>query len=227
MKSRYLGVLACIAVCAVGEASVVLKGPWLKAGETLVCYGDSITARPGYVGIISNRLAKAGVKVINAGRGGDNTATALMRIEEVAAHRPDAVMIFFGTNDSAAGRGKWVGEPSIEPETYHDNLLWMIHRFRLAGAKKFSIVSTAGRIEGANYLEFGNRREIYNRAAREAADRAPAVFVALDVVFDEARKTRKPDAKGRIFTADDVHLTPEGSELAADTMLRAWKMADL
>ena len=53
---------------------------------------------------------------------------------------------------------------------------------------------------------------------------ADAVFVPLDVVFDEARKSRVPDAKGHIFTVDDVHLTPEGSALVADTLLKAWKM---
>lgn len=214
--------LLTVSLPVAAESSVVLKGPWLEKGETLVCYGDSITARPGYFEIISNSLAQAGIRAVNAGRGGDNSATALMRIDEVVAKKADAAMIFFGTNDSAAGRGRWVGEPSLEPETYRDNVLWMIHRLRQAGVRKFSVVTTAGRIEGEGFLEFGNRRELYNVKTREVADRAPAVLVPLDVVFDEARKSRTPDARGRIFTVDGVHLTDEASALAAETMLKAW-----
>lgn len=206
----------------IAGASTSAKGLWLKSGEKLVCYGDSITALPGYFDIVSNRLARTGVKVVNAGRGGDNSATALMRIADVVALKPDAVLIFFGTNDSAAGRGRWVGEPTIEPETYRDNLLWMIHRLRQNGVKKFSVAATAGRIEGEAYLEFGRRRDLYNLMARNVAERANALFVPLDIVFDAARDCRKADAKGRMFTVDDVHLTPEGSALAAETMLKAW-----
>jgi len=214
--------MTCPAISKAGAS----KGHWLKPGETLACYGDSITALPGYFGIISNRLAGAGVTAVNVGRGGDNSATALMRIDEVVAKKPDAVMIFFGTNDSAAGRGRWVGEPSIEPETYRDNVLWMIHYLRQKGVKKFSVVATAGRIEGKGYLEFGKRRDLYNLMTRQIAERANALFVPLDIVFDEAREGRKADAHGRIFTVDDVHLTPEGSTLAAETMLKAWGMKE-
>jgi len=212
--------MTCPAISKAGAS----KGPWLKPGETLACYGDSITALPGYFAIISNRLSGVGVKAVNVGRSGDNSATALMRIDEVVAKKPDAVMIFFGTNDSAAGRGRWVGEPSIEPETYRDNVLWMIHYLRQKGVKKFSVVATAGRIEGKGYLEFGKRRDLYNLMTRQIAERANALFVPLDIVFDEAREGRKADAHGRIFTVDDVHLTPEGSALAAETMLKAWGM---
>ena len=230
---QYMRFLACgyviVALTMAGPAiskADLSKGPWLKPGETLACYGDSITALPGYFAIISNRLAEVGVNAVNVGRGGDNSATALMRIDEVVAKKPDAVMIFFGTNDSAAGRGRWVGEPSIEPETYRDNVLWMIHYLRQKGVKKFSVVATAGRIEGKGYLEFGKRRDLYNLMTRQIVERANAFFVPLDIVFDEAREGRKADAHGRIFTVDDVHLTPEGSALAAETMLTAWGMKE-
>jgi len=220
-------VVASLAMTCPGILKADLsKGPWLRPGETLACYGDSITALPGYFAIISNRLAGVGVKAVNVGRSGDNSATALMRIDEVVAKKPDAVMIFFGTNDSAAGRGRWVGEPSIEPETYRDNVLWMIHYLRQKGVKKFSVVATAGRIEGDGYLEFGKRRDLYNLMTRQVAERAKALFVPLDIVFDEARERRKADAHGRIFTVDDVHLTPEGSTLAAETMLKSWGMEE-
>ena len=223
---KYMLSILILAACAANAMVKPLSEPWLKAGETLVCYGDSITDwEPGYITILREELAKKGVKVVNAGHGGDNTITALLRLKDVAALKPDAVMIFFGTNDSAAGRGRWRDEPSIEPETYRDNMLWMIHYLRKhAGVQKFSIIPTAGRIEGQGYLEFGKRRDLYNLMARDAADKANAVFVPLDIVFDEARTTKQPGANGLQFTRDTVHLHPEGCALAAATMLQTWKM---
>ena len=223
-KKAFLA-LAAISAASLAQAYVPpLSEPWLKPGETLACYGDSLTAWPGYFQILSNELAKVGVKTLNAGVAGDNTETAMARIRDVAAMKADAVMIFFGTNDSVCGRGMWRGEPSIEPITYRDNLLWMVHYLKRHGVRKFSFVATAGRVEGAQYLAFGDRRPLYNQMTRDAADKADAVFVPMDVVFDEARKLRTPDEKGRIFTRDDVHLTPEGDALVVDTLLRAWQM---
>ena len=225
MNGKNMILLAAAVICSSAVAYVKpLSEPWLKAGEKVAFYGDSITYRSGYFQIVSNELAKIGVTAVNAGVGGDNTETAMVRIRDVAALRPDAVVIFLGTNDSACGRGRWRGEPTIEPITYRDNLLWMTYYFRRHDVKKISFVPSAGRIEGGQYLDFGNRRELYNQMTRDSADKADAVFVPLDVVFDEARKLRTPDAKGHIFTLDDVHMTPEGSELIADTMLKAWKM---
>ena len=203
-----------------------LAGPWLKPGETLACYGDSLTDwEPGYVTILREELAKWGVKVVNAGHAGDNTCTGLARVREVAALKADAVLIFFGTNDSACGRGWWRDEPTICPEGYRDNLRWMVHYLRKWGkVKKFSIAPAAGRIEGGHYRQFGNGREAYNLMTRDAADWANAVFVPLDVVFDEARKTKPFDAKGYQFTRDCVHFNEEGCKLVVKTMLEAWKM---
>lgn len=214
---------AVMAWASITEAS----GYWLKPGETLACYGDSITAwEPGYVTILREELAKWGVKVVNAGKAGDNTCTALARVKDVAALKPDAVLIFFGTNDSACGRGWWRDEPTICPEGYRDNLRWMVHYLRKwGGVKKFSIAPAAGRIEGDYLSAFGNRREVYNLVTRDAADWANAIFVPLDVVFEEARRTKPFDLDGRQFTRDNVHLNKDGCKLAAETMLKTWKMS--
>ena len=222
-----------VAVCGVFSSLVSsadidpLKGYWLKPGETLACYGDSLTDwEPGYITILREELAKWGVKVVNAGHAGDNTCTALARIKEVAALKPDAVLIFFGTNDSACGRGWWRDEPTLCPEGYRDNLRWMVHYLRKWGkVKKFSISPAAGRIEGGHYRQFGSGREPYNLIARDAADWTDAVFVPLDIVFDEARKSKPFDEKGYQFTRDCVHFNEDGCKLAAQTMLEAWKMS--
>ena len=219
-----------LGVCGAASAWAEIPEPagcWLKPGETLACYGDSITDwEPGYVTILREELAKWGVKVVNAGHAGDNTCTGLARIKEVAALKPDAVMIFFGTNDSACGRRWWRDEPTICPEGYRDNLRWMVHYLRKwGGVRKFSLVPAGGRIEGNSYREFGNRRDAYNLMTRDAADWANAVFVPLDIAFDEARRTKPFDERGYQFTKDSVHFNADGCKLAAETMMKAWKMA--
>ena len=203
-----------------------LDKPWLANGETLVCFGDSITAGKGYfMKPLTAALEAKGVRVVNAGVPGDKTPMALTRIGEVAAMKPDAVMIFFGANDSVIGRGRWRDEPKVEPTTFRDNLKWMIHYLRMkAGVKKFSIVAPTGRCEGEGISEFGSVCAAYQLAAREAADDMGAVLVPLDHAFESSFRASVPDAKGLVNTCDGVHFSDKGSQVAAETMLRTWNM---
>jgi acyl-CoA thioesterase I len=96
------------------SASVVLAAapgcndsPTAPSAVTVVAFGDSITAGIGtsgdndYVSVLSNRT---GVAIINAGRSGDTTATALARIDSaVLARDADIVIVFLGGNDLLQG----------------------------------------------------------------------------------------------------------------------------
>lgn len=201
------------------------KGPWLSKGETLVCFGDSITeASPGYMKILDTRLSRKGVKVVNAGRGGDNTPQALTRVQkEVIDRKPDAVSIFLGTNDVGCGRGRWADEPKMSPQGYRDNLTWIIFLCQRAGIKKFSITPPLWRYEGDSWAEFGDVRTPFILAAREAAEQMNAWFVPADTAFAGAWWTR-PKYEGFLLTTDGVHLSDKGNKLLAETMLRAWNM---
>ena len=227
MNGKQMIFAAGLAVAAGASAMVKpIEGPWLKAGETLVCFGDSITAGKNYyMKPLTAALEAKGVKVVNAGVSGDKTPMALTRIGEIAAMKPDAVMIFFGANDSVIGRGCWRDEPKVEPTTFRDNLKWMIHYLRMkAGVKKFSIVAPTGRCEGAGIAEFGPVCAAYGLAAREAADDMNAVLVPLDYVFETSFRASVPDAKGLVNTRDGVHFSDKGSQVAAEAMLDAWNM---
>ena len=226
-KISILAASAAIVVAGAAEAMVKpLSEPWLKPGETLVCYGDSITAsKSQYVKDLTERLEAKGVKVVNAGLSGDKTPMALTRIKEVAALKPDAVMFFFGANDSVIGRGRWRDEPTVDPITFRDNLVWMIHWFKLrTNVRKFSIVAPTGRCEGDAYGEFGDICPKYGLAAREACDLTDAVLVPLDTAFDFEHRRTKTDPSEFLLTSDGVHFSRRGSEFAADVMLRSWKM---
>ena len=84
---------AVVAFAAVAEVKP-LEGPWLGKGETLVCFGDSITAaKNGYASLLTEALAAKGVKVVNAGRSGDKTPMALTRLADVVAQKPDKIPV--------------------------------------------------------------------------------------------------------------------------------------
>jgi len=74
-----------------------------SAGDSVICFGDSLTEGVGagsgeeYPTVLSRRLA---VPVVNAGVRGDTTAQALERISEaVLSKNPRLVVILLGGND--------------------------------------------------------------------------------------------------------------------------------
>jgi acyl-CoA thioesterase I len=74
-----------------------------STGESVICFGDSLTEGVGaglgqdYPTALSRRL---GAPAVNAGVSGDTTAQALERISEaVLSKNPRLVVVFFGGND--------------------------------------------------------------------------------------------------------------------------------
>jgi len=204
-----------------------INAPWLKEGETLVCFGDSLTAaKDGYIKILEDRLQPLQIKVINAGLGGDKTPAALIRLQsDVIAVKPDAVSIFLGANDAAVGRGIWSDEPRVEPAAFKSNLIWIVHFCRMAGIQKFSIATPAWQLEGEAYANSGAVMPLYCIGAREAADESKARLVPLDAAFAQEWHLRGTESKaGLLMTRDGVHMTPEGNLLIAATMIKTWRM---
>jgi acyl-CoA thioesterase I len=107
MIPRRLFTLLLSASVALAAASGCDDGPTAPSAVTVVAFGDSITAGFGtsgdndYVSVLSNRT---GVAIINAGRSGDTTASALARIDSaVLARDADIVIVFLGGNDLLQG----------------------------------------------------------------------------------------------------------------------------
>lgn len=94
----------------------------IKAGETVVALGDSLTFGYGASKQMSypERLAKkTGWKVINAGVNGDTTANVLARLEGVVQQKPKLVLLSIGGNDVLR---------RIDSAVTKDNLLSIIHQ---------------------------------------------------------------------------------------------------
>jgi lysophospholipase L1-like esterase len=107
MISRRIFAVLLAASVALTAAPGCDDSPTAPSSVTVVAFGDSITAGVGtsgnndYVSVLSNRT---GVSIINAGRPGDTTASALARIDSAVLSRDaDMVIVFLGGNDLLQG----------------------------------------------------------------------------------------------------------------------------
>ena len=105
-------------------------GPDGSRGQTIVCFGDSLTSGVGagqgrdYPSQLSKLIGKP---VINAGVPGDTTARALRRLErDVLSKNPGIVLITLGGNDLKNG---------VPRGTAFSNLKQIVESIQNSGAK--------------------------------------------------------------------------------------------
>lgn len=100
-----------------------------SSGETIVCFGDSLTEGVGagtgedYPSVLSKEI---GIPVVNAGQRGDTTDQALARLSDaVLSKNPRLVIVFLGGNDFLRQR------PRAESRR---NLVEIVRRVQAQGA---------------------------------------------------------------------------------------------
>lgn len=107
MVSRRTFTLLLSASVALAAVPACNDSPTAPSAVTVVAFGDSITAGVGTTGnndYVSRLADRTGVAIINAGRSGDTTASALARIDSaVLARDADIVIVFLGGNDLLQG----------------------------------------------------------------------------------------------------------------------------
>jgi lysophospholipase L1-like esterase len=201
--------------------------PWLNATDRLCFLGDSLThAADGFVRTIKDKLSGQGISVINAGNGGDNVLTAMMRLKkDVIEQKPTAVSILFGANDAQVGRGIWNKDPMIPPAVFQSGLIWIIHVCRSAGIEKFSITPPLWRLEGEIWSDMGDVYAPYIQAARDASAIMNTQLVPADVAFAQ-HWARHPAHEGLLLTRDGCHLNEKGNQLVAECSLKTWGLAE-
>jgi acyl-CoA thioesterase-1 len=133
-----------------------------STGETIICFGDSLTEGVGadsggdYPSVLSRLI---GFPVINAGRRGDTTAQALERLPDAVLNKnPRLVIVFLGGNDFLR---------QVPRQETRKNLAEIVRRIQGSGA----IVVVAGLRLGLFTDEFG---PIFEEAAKQSG----ALFVA-------------------------------------------------
>jgi acyl-CoA thioesterase-1 len=105
------------------------KSPAAPTEQTVVAFGDSLTFGTGttngndYVSLLSERT---GVRIINAGRPGDTTGSALARLDgSVLSRDPDVVTVLLGGNDLLQG---------VPVQQRISNITTIVQRIRAEGA---------------------------------------------------------------------------------------------
>ena len=162
-----------------------------SAGERIVAFGDSLVAGAGatpgrdLVSILSQRL---GVPILNAGRSGDTTASALRRLEPaVLAQNPRIVIVVLGGNDYLR---------RVPPQETFANLDAIAARIRQEGAA----VVLVG-------LSLGIFSDSYGEGYRDVARGASAGLVpdVLDGILGRSE-----------LMADQIHPNDRGYAIMAD-----------
>jgi acyl-CoA thioesterase-1 len=99
-----------------------------SAAATVVAFGDSLTFGTGttgsndYVSLLSGRT---GVSIVNSGRPGETTASALTRLDTIVARDADIVIVFLGGNDVLQG---------VPTQQSVSNITTIVQRIRAGGA---------------------------------------------------------------------------------------------
>jgi lysophospholipase L1-like esterase len=214
--------------------------------QTIVTFGDSVTAPRGslavYSKLLADELSIAGkdVKVINAGIGGHTTANGKSRFEkDVLANQPDVVVIMFGINDAAVDVWKEPAAtgPRVPLADYRQNLTTMVQTLKAKGARVVLMTSnpiywsetTWPRYAKPPYRPddvdgFNVVLRDYVQAVREIA-KAEGVGL-VDVFAALTANAAKPGHKPGALTLDGMHPNDEGQRIIADLLIEHFAAAD-
>ena len=199
MVSRRTFTLLLSASVALAAVPACNDSPTAPSAVTVVAFGDSITAGVGTTGnndYVSRLADRTGVAIINAGRSGDTTASALARIDSaVLARDADIVIVFLGGNDLLQG---------VPVQQRITNITSIVQQIRADGAAVILVGVGSGAIdpfEGA----------LAGIASQTSSTFVPAV---LDGVFGVSS-----------LMADLIHPNNAGHAIIADRIEPALRAA--
>jgi acyl-CoA thioesterase-1 len=163
------------------------------AGGQIIAFGDSLVegagATPGhdFVSVLSERLD---VPIVNAGRGGDTTASALSRLEsDVLTRNPRVVIVLLGGNDFLR---------RVPQEETFRNLDTIVTRIRSQGAAVLLLAINPGLFSSS----YGDAYE--EVARRTLAGLVPDVLDGITGHGDRTSDAIHPNDAGYALIADRV-----------------------
>ena len=181
----------------------------------LAFLGDSITDirwQPdgGYVVPVVNSLRNAGIKVqpIYAGKSGNTTRDMLYRLNTVIKEKPDVILFMGGINDIWKNR--------IEFTESQKNIESIIKQVK---DKKIKLIIISLTIITEDINSPKNKEvDHYNEFLKDIASKNNIQYIDINSVFKDILKNSNNSE--RILTIDDVHLSPYGKKVLADTIVK-------
>lgn len=230
--NKLIGLCLLLLVTVTASAQ---DGFYLKSGDRVVFYGDSITDQRLYTTFVESyvltRFPKLDVSFVHSGWGGDRVTgggggTIDVRLpRDVVAYKPTVVTVMLGMND---GRYRAFDQQIFD--TYANGYQKIVQRLKtdlpglrmtLIQPSPYDDVTRAPMFEGGynavlvRYSQFV--KELAAKEKLDVADLNTAVVAAL-------KKANATDAAtAQKIIADRVHPGPGGHLLMAAELLKAWK----
>ena len=200
----------------------------VKAGDSIVCIGDSITAGGGYLRDIDAVFAQQYpdlkvAKVINAGISGQKAENLVPRFQrDVLDRKPAVVTINIGIND-VWHRLKAAHSNEVL-EAYKKNVDLMVQQAQAAGIRV--VLCTPTVIQEDLQAEGNKRLPLYVQAMKDIAAERKCALADLHALFVAALQKKPADVQGNWLTGDGVHMKPLGNAVMAVGILRALGVPD-
>lgn len=167
--------------------------------KVMVTLGDSITHGVGsadYSKLISNEMKQYEYHTINAGMNADLAITALRKIDNVIACKPEIVTILLGTNDVLASEGiketkayvkmkRIEKNDTISPDSFAENLRKIVSKLKDSGVKHIFLLSLP--LMGEDLSQEINQKVFkYSEIIKNISDQENVNYVPLNEVMREA-----------------------------------------
>jgi lysophospholipase L1-like esterase len=188
-----------------------------------VAFGDSLTADPrSWAEILRHAMrltpAARAVQLMNLGIAGDTTVHLISRFADVAACRPDLLIVMVGTND--ARRHGHAADRMLVPDRETERNLVLLRTLASEQTSARVVFVTPPpvderRIRRAPVL----RREPVTWVASDVDRKARIVAALGGEVIDSRAAVRAP--LDTLLLADGLHLSLRGQERLARTIVRS------
>lgn len=184
-----------------------------------ICFGQFVSPSKIWINSISQQLDSIDedekIRVLNTSISGNTTRMALERMAfDVQNHGIDVILIQFGMNDC----NYWDtdrGVPRVSPESFKANLIEIINRARVFGAKKIFLNTNHSTLllDKFKYadLTYQQSNENYNKIIRKVAEETDVILIDVEKQWlDELSNGKELNT---LLLEDKIHLSPEGHQL--------------
>lgn len=213
----------------------------LKDGDTVVFYGDSITAQHLYTrdveDFVLTRYPTMHVRFVNAGVPGDNVrggyvGTMPERVQrDVAPYRPTMITVMLGMNDGGWG----FGDSTIDANFQNGYRALLDELGKAAPDAAFTLVSSTPYDEVTHGTEFPGYSHVIDRFAGEVDGvarqlQASKEKVILTADFHRPMVQALEQAKAKfpalapLLIPDRIHPSAPGHWIMAAALMSAWHL---